>query len=193
MNRFNMLDLVNWEPVKTGDLIKLVVPRGTYRNVAIDLMTDREVSVIASHGKVFWPVAVGSGMIEIRFGSDFDVNLSVHGDNALVVMRTQTETQVVPASDEESYTTMEPQQSGPSAEIRRIEHMMRINSRRREQQLLAEINRLHEKGTPSPALADPTMEDIANAELAKAAAEKVIAAGAAKQQPPAPEADPVLE
>lgn len=150
MQNFNLGSLASWRSVAIGEIIDLDVPTAGFRSVAFDIMANGFVSVNAVSGEDYWLVGCGQGELSCKFAIDRAVGLVVVGDAGTdVFIRTLVDAPIIPESLEASYTTIEPRPAGPSDDLRRIMHMVRINQERREKMLLAEVERLS-KGTVQP-------------------------------------------
>lgn len=162
MTAINLRDLASWVPVKLTDKVAFPVQAGRPRDITVEFLANGQVFVVAKLGAVSVPLGGGSGLVELRFTAGQDVELSLSAAPGTVVsVKRQDASQVVPASEDPSYTTIEPQRSEASQAVRRIEHVMRMNSLARERQLLDEIRNLHEKGTPNVELVEPSVPSAA--------------------------------
>lgn len=164
MRHFNVGSLNDWEPIATGELRHLEVPGG-YRKVRFEVLCDSHVCVQAvAEDERYWLIGCGEGMFTVEFSTSAPVGIAFVGDPAAqVYWRTRTATQLLPETDDPSYTTIEPRTAGPSDEVRRLMHIMQINQRQREQMLLDQIADLTSRGqviedeppAPPPAPAKP--------------------------------------
>lgn len=156
MENFNMGNLQQWKQVATGEVLEFEVPPGGSRNVAFDLIADSFVSVRVITEANAWLVGCGVGQLTIKFATHEGVGVMVDGDpEAGVFIRTWVDTQVIPESRDPSYTTIEPRVAGPSDEMRRVMHIMKINQDRREQQYLEAIAALTAKANEPPQVIEP--------------------------------------
>lgn len=145
MSTFDLGNLDGWENIAVGELVDFPVPEGSFRAVRLDVLADDHVSVRAICADRYWIVGAGMGRLLCRFSMDRDFALCVDGpDGVSVMLRTgrPEDIQVIPESDAQSHTTIEPRRSGPSDELARMMHLVKLNSQRREQMLLDEIKRL---------------------------------------------------
>lgn len=155
MNHFNLGSLRNWQQVAVGEIHSFEVPTSGHRSVNVEFMADGFVSVHAVSGSTFWLVACGSGHVSTRFAIDVNVGVVVMGDpEANVFMRTHVQTQVIDASLDASFTTVEPRQAGPSDEVKRMMQLVRINERRRDKILSQHLEDMRKAATP-PEAANP--------------------------------------
>lgn len=140
MKNYNLGSLRNWRQVAMGELTEFAVPQNGFRAVSFELIADAPVAVRAVSGDDAWLLAMGDGHMNVKFSIDTTVGVVVLGDPAAdVFIRTRTETQVIPESEDPTYTSIEPRPAGPSDEVKRMMHIMRLNEVRRDQQLQAAI------------------------------------------------------
>lgn len=141
MRNFNLSDLRKWKPVGIGEILDFGMPEAGFRRVSFDLIASGSVAVHAvTGGDEYWLVAYGDGHMSSKFALDEAFGLVVVGDPSTeVFLRSQVDAAVIPESEEASYTTIEPRSPGPSDDLRRMMHMVRINQERREALLRAEF------------------------------------------------------
>lgn len=145
MKNFNMGALQTWRQVGVGELLDFPVPPTGYRAVAFDLISDAAVSVRAVSGDDAWLIAYGDGLMTVKFAVDDSVGIVIIGPgDADVFIRTHVDTQVIPESEDATYTTIEPRPAGPSDDIKRMMHWVKLNAQRREKQLLDEIRSIRD-------------------------------------------------
>lgn len=162
---FNLGPLLQWIPVAMGDLMRIETPALGYREARFEIIADQRVSVRAMIGDADWLVGVGEGLLECRFIIEAPVQLVVEGPKAANVwMRSHVGTMVIDEPVDPSFATAEPKHNGPSAEMRRMLHLQRLNNDRREQMLMAEIQRLSVRVAPPAgpvkAATDPAVGDV---------------------------------
>lgn len=139
MQNCNMGSLTSWSRVTMGELLAFDVPAAGVRKVEFDLISDADVSVSAVNGDEAYLIGYGSGLRTIKFTIDRGVAVVVNGDaNCECFIRTLFDHQVIPESLDPSFTTIEPRNAGPSDEVKRMMHLMRLNEQRREKQLAAD-------------------------------------------------------
>lgn len=162
MKNFNMGALQTWRQVGVGELLDFPVPQTGYRAVAFDLIADALVAVRAVSGDNAWLVAYGSGLMTVKFAVDASVGIVVIGTgDADVFIRTHVDTQVIPESEDATYTTIEPRPAGPSEDIKRMMQWVKLNAQRRENQLLDEIRSIRDGQQvvdPAPATAPVSVQ-----------------------------------
>lgn len=142
MQHFNIGALGSWRPVALGELFDFALPQNGYRSVHFDVMASELVAVYAVAGASTWLVGVGQGMIECKFSTNEAVGVVVTGpDGADVYMRTRIETQVVDVPDDPIFTSIEPRRVGPPDELKRMMLLMQLNMKRREAELMGDMER----------------------------------------------------
>lgn len=171
MKNFNMGALRSWRQVGVGELLDFPVPPTGFRAVAFDLIADAPVSVRAVSGDDAWLIAYGEGLMTCKFAVDDSIGIVIIGPGDTdVFIRTHVDTQVIPESEDASYTTIEPRTAGPSDDIKRMMQWVKLNAQRRENQLLDEIRSIRDRrdvvdGAPAPAPAPaPAKEGGSNDE-----------------------------
>lgn len=146
MQNFSLGSLVDWRQVAVGEILEFPVPEGGFRNIAFDVVADSHVTIRCVEGDNAWLVGVGVGEISTRFSVDRSVGVVFLGDpDADVFIRSHTDAPVVPESRDPSFTTIEPRPAGPSEEIKKFMHIMRINQQRNEAALAAERQRVRDE------------------------------------------------
>ncbi len=155
IENYNIGQLARWSPVGMGELLAFDLVDG-FRAVSFDLMADQHVIVRAVTQNDSWTLAVGYGLMTISFTATDPVAVVVEGpDDAQVHMRTNVEGQVVPETLDPSFTVIEPRVAGPSDEIKRMMHLMRLNMQQREAQIRAEYEArqqvIEDEPVPQPA------------------------------------------
>lgn len=157
MNRFEMKSLDQWLTAPLEVDIPIEGEAGVVRRFECSLMADHFVGVYFHQDGEVWPVALGQGYMDISFTQTGAGFLRISGsEGAIARIRFRDQSQVVPAPDEASYTTIEPQETGENFEIRRAMHIMRLNQQRMRQELIAEVQRMHSKEAGDMALANRT-------------------------------------
>lgn len=159
---FNMGALEDWAPVSIGEVLRFELPSAGYRQADFQLMADCEVSVIASarDGRA-WLVAVGSGLLAVKFSMQEEIWLSVAGpDNGSVFIKTKIGAQALVESGEPTFTDIEPRRMSASDKITRVQEIMAANAQKRmaalmegieaQQRALDEKLALIEKAEPAP-------------------------------------------
>lgn len=159
MRNFELGSLAEWQTVGVGELLDFPIPDAAeYRKIEFDLMASASVAVYAISGDNSWLLAVGEGWLSVRFGTDMSVAIVVEGDPSTnVSIRTLTEMQVIPQSDEASYTTVEPRPAGPSDEFKRMMQFVQLNQKRRDREVSEEMASLRQqlKDATKPPAASP--------------------------------------
>jgi hypothetical protein len=145
MTTFIVRDLASWEPVSHG--ADVVFPgTGEIQRLRFDIMSSRPVrAFLEDESSEEVLVAVGEGLLKVRCTVLGRTVLTVRGSagpNAEVFVRRRTVPQLLDETDTPSFTTIEPRGVGPSADLRRMMLMVRLNADRREAALRAEIARL---------------------------------------------------
>nr|QPB07457.1 MAG: hypothetical protein [Microvirus sp.] len=144
MQNYNLGSLANWRQIGIGEVLELDIPEVGFRSVAFDVMASGTVAIHAVSGEDYWLVGYGQGEIAVKFATDRPVGVVAIGDSAIdVFIRTLVDAPVIPESLEASYTTIEPRPAGPSDDMRKIMHMVRINAERREAELAREREELY--------------------------------------------------
>lgn len=148
MSDFRLGNLWDWEPFPLDEPVYFDVPEDGFRAVRFEVIASEPVMVKAYIEMQAFLVGAGIGQFEVRLSADRDFSISAHsvaGSDPVVYLRTGRRTQAVPESDEPSYTTIEPRRAGPTAELRRMMQMVRLNSKRREEALQAQLKRLESR------------------------------------------------
>lgn len=164
MLNFKMGALAQWKPVPVGTLVAFNLPSTGFRAVKFEVMADRDVAVhaLTEDGEVSHCVAVGKGHMHVTFTTSEPVALTVVGDaDSTVHFKTAAASQVAMPTGEASFTSIEPRNTGQSDEIKRMMHIMHLNSRQRENRLMDEIKSLRSK----PVAKAPAPEPVAPAPL----------------------------
>lgn len=162
MSNFSLGSLVDWKEIGLGELIDFEMPSAGFRAVDFDIMASDRVEIHAvGTGEDAWLVGVGDGIINVRFTTAARVAVVIMADPSSPVrvwMRTKLQTQVVPESLDDTFTTIEPRGSSSDLEFKRLQRMMELNQLRREQALREEFNQrlaardaLVEPDDPAPA------------------------------------------
>lgn len=139
MRNFNLGSLDNWKLLGIGEIVDIETPDAGFRNVMVDLLASGVVAVHAVSGDDYWLVGYGDGELNIKFATDRPVGVVCVGDAGTdVFIRMHVNAPTIPESLEASYTTIEPRPAGPSDDLRRMMHMVKVNQMRREAQLAAE-------------------------------------------------------
>lgn len=186
MSRFELNDLSQWQQVSAGVLIPIEVDDTEARRVEFIVFADQYVSVRFVRDGEYWPLAVGDGMMNVAYTQSGPGAVVIEGPaDTLIRVRFRDQSQKVPAADEPSFTSIEPQETGENFEVRRAMHIMRLNQQRMERELRAEVQRLHAKALGDVQLANPTVEQQ---QAAKAASE-----GNTDEPAPAPKPAPASE
>lgn len=158
METFNIGALADWTVVAVGELLTFELPPNGYRRVEFDVIAENYVACRVLSAEDFWTVGAGDGQFSVRFSTSEPVSIAFFGDaDAVVMIRTRVETQVVQESGEASFTTIEPRRPGPNDEMRRLMHLQRINAERREALLMRELQAIRGQvaAPPAPVPAEP--------------------------------------
>lgn len=165
ISNFDIGQLARWKPVGMGELLAFDLVDG-FRAVSFDLIADERVIVRAITQDQSWTLAVGEGLMTISFTAIDPIAVVVEGPNdAQVHMRTNVEGQIVPETLDPSFTVIEPRVAGPSDEIKRMMHLMKLNMRQREAQIRAEYDARHaviEEEQPAPQPAPAPSGEVQN-------------------------------
>lgn len=143
MRSFNLGALGGWQEIATGQVLEIDCPKNGVRSVQFEVIADSYVSVHVAYEDTAYLVGAGDGQLSIRFAVDRRAGMTIHGEpDAVVFMRTHVHTQVIPPSVDETYTTIEPARPGPSAEMRRMMEMVKLNNLRRDAELAEQRKQL---------------------------------------------------
>lgn len=171
MDAFVMQDIGAWERVDGAGEVDF--PGDDTQRLRFDIMASGKIRAFMSDDATDEPVLVayGAGLLRVRCTVYGAAVLQVIGDDecAEVFIRRRRSAQVIAESDVPSFTTIEPRASGPSAEFRRMVHIVQMNAQRREAALRQEMARMRgtldglaaarpaPAGPPEPA-AEPAVE-----------------------------------
>lgn len=141
MISFNMGALADWVPVGNGEIIKFATNPGFQRQVDFRVMADDVVSVIATDKDgQSWLVAVGMGLMEVKFSLTQEVALTFAGsDGCSIFVQSRAKAQMLSESDEPSFTNIEPRRMSSSEKVTRMQQIMAQNAQRRTEALLADF------------------------------------------------------
>lgn len=162
---FSIGNLADWEHVAIGELIDVQLPSTGYRVGEFEVLADGNVSVRVITGDTAQLVAYASGLFTVRFAFQEDCALLFEGDLASgeVMIKTGRKLSVVPESEKPSHATIQPRGSEASVELKRMMHMVRLNSEARERALMSELQRLRETEAPRQRSGDRARQQAATA------------------------------
>ena len=141
MHSFNLGALTDWSPVGNGEILKFATNPGFQRQVEFRVMADDIIAVIASDKDgQSWLVAVGMGMMEVKFGLTREVALTFAGpDGCSIFVQSRARAQVLSEDPEPSFTNLEPRRMSSSDKVTRMQQIMAQNAQRRTDALLADL------------------------------------------------------
>jgi hypothetical protein len=180
-SNFRLGNLADWQPLDGCADFEVSDAPAT---VSLQLIAGEPVKLyVTEAGGGMQLVGGGIGNVRLRFTASGDFKLEAVGAGEAsmpeVWIKGRREPQIIPASNDPSFTTIEPRPSGPGADLRRFMHMQRLNSQRREQLLRDELARMGElvatayrqppaapAAAPTPPTAPAAPEAAANAPAA---------------------------
>lgn len=137
MKNFNLGNVRSWMPIGVGEVLDVDCPENGHRTCQFEIMSDADIAVQVVFEDTSYLVGCGVGLLAVKFSIAERCGLVVLGSpEAQVMVRTHIDTQVIPASLDASYTSIEPREAGPTDELRRIMHLVELKNRQREQELL---------------------------------------------------------
>lgn len=140
---YNLGNIRDWSPIGSGELIELAGGKQGYRSIQFELMAPDTCEIYAVGEDWTTLVGYGAGMISCRFAVQETCALMVSGpEGATFHIRLGREPQVISQSGCPSFTRIEPKRAGPTDELRRMMHMVQLNSQNREKALLEQVKRL---------------------------------------------------
>lgn len=158
MPEFNVGNIKSWTDLPFGELVEFDVKEGAYTSVRFDVITSAQCSIRAVTASDTWLIASGVGRIGVRMSADEPFAVVVDGPKgATASIRTGKEVQIISASANPTYATAEPRRAGPSDDIKRMMHMVRINTERREKAMADEMRRLRARMDASEAPKPPAV------------------------------------
>lgn len=146
MRDFYLGALSDWHTVRPSDPAIYKVDNGGYRSVRFDVISSAHVVIEAINDDgVSVLVGAGQGQFEVKFNTSETVSVVFRAaDDCIISVRGFARSQVVPESDEVTFTTIEPRRSRPDDEYQRIIKMIQLQSARREKLLLDEMRSLRD-------------------------------------------------
>lgn len=157
MSNFNIGALSDWFMVGAGEVLDFSVPEAGFRIVDFDVISNGKVSIHAVSGEAATLVAYSDGMFNVRFSTSEQSGVGFHmADDVSCYVRTKFRSQEVPASDEPTFTSIEPRAPSVAPEIMRMMQLAKLHARQREQLLLNELAAMREQAAQAPNGAAPT-------------------------------------
>lgn len=144
--------LAQWTEIGNGEVMTFALPGSGVRTVAFELMTNERVTVTATAvvpgigaqtdaDLQSWLVAVGEGHMEVKFVTQEHLFVTVTGpEGCSIFMKTRMQTQVLPESDEPTFTTLQPSARHTSDRVSYQQQLAQRNQMKRAATLLAELN-----------------------------------------------------
>lgn len=162
MKKFDIMNPADWSKVVAGDILEFPVP-GTSRKVALDINSTGKVTCYVSHSEDMSDrVLLGSdtGMFTVRFSTRRPAYLEFESDDAAVIyISGASASHVVNKVGEVVFTTVEPQ-GRRNTDYDRMVMLMRLNEKRREKALEAEIAEIRAERQALAAARQPAPEVI---------------------------------
>ena len=138
MISFNVGALKDWRPVGAG--IGFRVDDGAFRRVSFDILAEEETAVFAGNQLV----ASGTGLFQVTFSTEDDVQITTASvNNSAVWYRLRDGSPYLPATDEPSFTRIEPRERNVHNEVQRAVNVMRLNAQKREAELSLALDDMH--------------------------------------------------
>ena len=184
MQNFNIKNPDDWDAFAPSEIVEFPCSRAGFRQVAFTVNGSSRVSVYVSASADMAArklVGSSSGMFAVAYaakGPSFVQFVGENSDDIFVLGAGNSH--VVEATSDEQFTTLIPPNRRSNSEVEKMMHVMRLNEKRRTQQMAHELAALRRDFTPA---LSKQSESVTPTPVTPADTAAPISAGGASDEP----------